>query len=163
MLTDTQPPADIPTQTPGDGQPTQTPGGELTTPTPSDGMPFVLKLGDPSAINNIWHPDDGCNYSGIGGQAFDLSGAPIEEGLFVQLRGTLEGELVEMITMVGMLDNIGPGIYEFILGDEPKDSTQTLWVQLFDQAMLPLSEEIFLDTYADCDKNLILIHFDQVR
>lgn len=160
---ETQPTADLPTQTPGDGQPTSTPGGDLPTPTPSTGMPFVLHLGDPSAINNIWHPDEGCNYLGVGGQAFDLSGAPIEENLFVQLRGTLDGELVEMITMVGLLDTIGPGVYELIMGDEPKDSTQTLWVQLFDQAMLPLSDQIFFDTYADCDKNLILIHFDQVR
>lgn len=160
---ETSPPTAVPTQTPGEGEPTPTPGEISPTPTQTDGMPFVLHLGDPKAINNIWHPDDGCNWMGVGGQAFDLSGAPIEEGLFVQLGGTLEGEPVEMLTMVGINDTFGPGIYEFVIGDTPIDSSQTLWVQLFDQAMLPLSNQIFFDTFADCDKNLILIHFDQVR
>ena len=53
--------------------------------------------------------------------------------------------------------------YEFVLGDTPIPSTQLLWVQLFDQAMLPLSEQINFDTFEECDKNLILINFNQVR
>jgi hypothetical protein len=115
------------------------------------------------AINNIGYPDLGCDWMGFGGRAFDLSGAAIEQGLFVQLGGTLNEEIVEMLGMIGMVDNYGPGSYEFVLGEEPIASTQTLWVQLFDQSMLPLSEQIGFDTYADCEKNLILINFNQVR
>jgi len=144
----------ISTETPGDNQPTST---------PSEGMPFVLHPGDPVAINNIGHPELGCNWMGTAGRAFDLSGAPIEQGLFVQMGGTLNEEPVEMLGMLGMVDTYGPGSYEFVLGDTPIESTQTLWVQLFDQAMLPLSEQINFDTFADCDQNLILINFNQVR
>ena len=68
-----------------------------------------------------------------------------------------------MLGMVGMVTTYGPGSYEFVLGDQPVDSTQALWVQLFDQAMLPLSDQVYFDTFADCDKNLILINFNQVR
>ena len=143
--------------------PTQTPGGEQATSTPSEGMPFILQPGDPVAINNIGHQELGCNWLGVAGRAFDLSGAPIEQGLFVQLGGTLNEEPVEMLGMVGMVETYGPGSYEFVLGDSPVDSTQTLWVQLFDQAMLPLSDQIKFDTFSDCDKNLILINFNQVR
>ncbi len=157
------PTASSPTETPGEGQPTATPENGTATATPTEGMPFVLHPGDPVAINNIAYPELGCNWMGVGGRAFDLSGAAIEEGLFVQLGGTLSDEPVEMTGMIGMVDNYGPGSYEFGLGEEPLASTQTLWVQLFDQAMLPLSEQIYFDTFADCEQNLILINFNQVR
>lgn len=157
------PNTEVPTQTPGEGQATATPGDGQVTSTPSEGMPFVLHPGDPVAINNIGHPELGCTWMGVAGRAFDLSGAPVEEGLFVQLQGILNGEPVEMLGMVGMVTTYGPGSYEFVLGDKPIESTQTLWVQLFDQAMLPLSDQVYFDTFADCDKNLILINFNQVR
>jgi hypothetical protein len=100
---------------------------------------------------------------GVAGRAFDLTGAPIEQGILIQLQGVLDGEQVDLLGSVGMVTVYGPGSYEFVLGDSPIESTQTLWVQLFDQAMLPLSDRIIFDTYADCDMNLILINFNQVR
>ena len=160
---DPSPTGILPSETPGEGQPTETPVLVTPSPTASEGMPFVLHPGDPVAINNIGHQELGCNWMGAAGRAFDLSGAPIEQGLFVQLGGTLNDEPVEMLGMLGMVSTYGPGSYEFVLGDTPIDSTQMLWVQLFDQAMLPLSEQIYFDTFADCDKNLILINFNQVR
>lgn len=150
----TQPPDTGATSTPGEGQPTATPELE---------MPFVLHPGDPQAIINIGYPDLGCNWMGVGGVAFDLTGASIEQGILVQLQGTLNGEEVDLLGSAGMVDTYGPGSYEFILGDTPIESTQTLGVQLFDQAMLPLSHRILFDTYADCEKNLILINFNQIR
>jgi hypothetical protein len=166
LPTNTQPATptiEIPSQTPGESQPTATPGEEQATSTPSGSMPFVLHPGDPVAIINIGYPELGCNWMGVGGQAFDLTGAAIEEGLFVQLGGTLNGESVELLGMIGMVDNYGLGSYEFVLGETPVDSTQDLWVQLFDQARLPLSDRVYFDTYADCDRNLILINFNQVH
>lgn len=153
----------LPTETLGAEEPTATPGDGQATATPTEGMPFVLHQGDPVAINNIAYPELGCAWLGVGGRAFDLSGAAIEEGLFVQLGGTLGDEPVEMLGMIGVVDNYGPGSYEFVLGEEVFESTQDMWVQLFDQAMLPLSEQIFFDTFADCNRNLILINFNQVR
>jgi hypothetical protein len=168
--TNTTPPTEVvasptlenPTDTPGEGQPTATLEAGTDTATPTVDMPFVLHPGDPVAIPNIAYPELGCNWMGVGGRAFDLSSAAIEEGLFVQLGGTFSNEPVEMLGMIGMVDYYGPGSYEFVLGEELVASTQTLWVQLFDQAMLPLSEQIKFDTFADCDRNLILINFNQV-
>ncbi len=157
----TPPPTD--TATPGEGQLTETPVLVTASPTASEGMPFVLHPGDPVAINNIGHQELGCKWTGLAGRAFDLSGAPIEQGLFVQLGGIFNNEPVEMLGMLGMVSTYGPGSYEFVLGDTPIPSTQLLWVQLFDQAMLPLSEQLYFDTFEECDKNLILINFNQVR
>lgn len=157
------PTAVLPSETADTSQPTATPGGGSASPTPSDGMPFVLHPGDPVAIDNIGHQELGCDWMGVAGRAFDISGAPVEQGLFVQLGGTLNDETVEMMGMLGMVSTYGPGSYEFVLGDTPTASEQSLWVQLFDQAMLPLSEKLYFDTFTDCDKNLILINFNQVR
>ena len=127
------------------------------------GMPFVLHAGDPVAIPNIGHPDQQCNWIGVAGKAYDMTGAPIAQGLFVQLGGTFDGTPVDLLGMAGMASQYGPGGYEFTLGDQPVASTQNLWLQLFDQAMIPLSDKIYFDTFADCNKNLILINFNQVR
>lgn len=151
------------TLTPEDSQSTSTPTGDQSTSTPSQEMPFVLHPGDPVAIQNIGYDELGCNWLGVGGVAFDLTGASIEQGILVQLQGVLDGKQVDLLGSVGMVDFYGPGSYEFVLGDKPVASTQTLWVQLFDQAMLPLSDKVTFDTYTDCEQNLILINFNQVR
>jgi len=166
--TNTQEPTSTPTpppvQTPVATFPGGTTPGEIgPTETPLSGYTFVLHEGDPVAIPNIGYPDLACDWMGVGGRAFDLTGAPIAQGLFVQLGGTLAGKPLDFLGMVGMVSNYGPGSYEFTLAESPVASRQTLWVQLFDQAMLPLSDKIYFDTYEDCERNLILINFNQVR
>jgi hypothetical protein len=153
----------VETQIPPENEATATPEADLPTATPNEEMPFVLHPGDPRVIANIGYPDLGCDWMGVAGVAFDLTGATIEQGILIQLQGVLGGEAVDMLGSVGMVDTYGPGSYEFVLGDTPKSSTQTLTIQLFDQAMLPLSNPIPFDTFNDCDKNLILINFNQIR
>lgn len=150
--------------------PTDTPFSLVTeppeTPTPtSGGMPFVLQSGSPVAIANIAYPELGCNWMGIAGQVFDLSGAAVP-GQQVQLGGILAGVPVPgglMITLTGLAPQYGPGYYEFTLADKPTASKGTLWIQLLDQAGLPMSEKVYFDTYDDCQKNLIIINFKQMR
>lgn len=166
--TPTTPPE--PTSTPTEtAVPTETPMVEITpspesqtVPTESGGMPYVLQEGDPVAIPNIGHQDAGCNWMGVAGQATGLNGAPVV-GLFVQLSGTLEGNPEDQLGMTGTATQYGQGGYEFFLGDTPIASKDTLSVQLFDQAMLPLSDKVYFETYADCQRNLIFINFNQVR
>jgi hypothetical protein len=57
----------------------------------------------------------------------------------------------------------GAGGFEITLSNDLVASENTLWVQLLDAQNLPLSPRIYFSTYADCDKNLIIIYFDQVR
>ena len=63
----------------------------------------------------------------------------------------------------GALAQYGPSGYEFKLSDAPVDSIQNLYVQLLDQADLPLSEKFYFDTFNDCERNLVLVNFKQVR
>ena len=141
----------LPTQK---GKATVTPGG----------MSFIVKSGTIKAIPNLFHPDAGCNWMGVGGQAYDLSGAAIQQGLIVQLGGTLEGKVVEtQTTLTTLAPQYGPGGYEFTILDHTVASSGTMWVQLLDQAALPLSDKIYFDTYTDCEKNLIIIYFSQVK
>jgi hypothetical protein len=154
-------PTDTPTQEPPVEQATPTEG----TPPPtveSAGMAYEIQQGDPSYIKNIGHPDLGCNWMGVAGQATGMNGAPVV-GLFVQLGGTLQGQPLERLSMTGTATGYGSGGYEFTLGDKPMASTDTFWVQLFDQGMLPLSDKVPFSTFDDCEKNLVLVNFRQVR
>jgi len=127
-------------------------------------MPFVVQKGHPVAISNIYHPEKGCNWIGIGGQVFDMKNSAIS-GQQVLLGGVLNGEPVPQgsrPTLTGLVPYV-PGYYEFDLGEETFDSKGRLWVQLVDQASLPMSDKVYFDTYDDCDKNQVIINFKQVR
>lgn len=154
-----------PTHTPS---PTATPFSLFTpTTTPTSetrGMPFIVGPGTPVSTSSLaFHPEAGCNWMGVAGQVFDLSGAPIS-GQQVRIGGVLAGKPVDMLSLTGLTSAYGTaGFYEFTLGDKPIASKGTLWVQLLDQAGLAMSEKIYFDTYDNCEKNLIFINFKQVR
>lgn len=141
-----------------------TPSPTATATEPPGGYPFTVQKGSPVAIANIYHPELGCNWMGVGGQAVDLSGGPVT-GLIIRLGGAVPGiDLPELVmNLTGVALNYGRGGYEFTLADRPIASKQTLWVQLLDQSSVPLSKKIYFDTYEDCSKNLIIINFKQVR
>lgn len=125
---------------------------------------FEVQQGSPSAIDGTqFHPDTGCEWTGIAGQASSLNGEAVK-GLFVQLGGSLPGtENVDNLTMTGMAPQYGQGGFEITLSDKLIDSSGALWIQLLDQQNLPLSDRIYFNTYDDCAKNLIIIYFTQVH
>jgi hypothetical protein len=125
---------------------------------------FVLQQGSPSAIPGAqFHPDAGCQWSGVAGQAMSLNGESVK-GLFVQLGGTIPGvDSMDNLTMTGLAPEYGSGGFEITLSDKPIASSSTLWIQLLDQQNLPLSDRIYFSTFDDCEKNLVIIYFDQVR
>jgi hypothetical protein len=67
------------------------------------------------------------------------------------------------MTLTGIALNYGRAGYEFTLADKPIASNDMLWVQLLDQIGAPISEKVYFDTYAECEKNLIIINFKQVK
>jgi len=70
---------------------------------------------------------------------------------------------VDKQVMTGLADVYGPGGFEITLADKLVASEGTLWIQLLDQQNLPLSQRIYFNTYDDCERNLIIIYFDQIR
>lgn len=99
---------------------------------------------------------------GVAGQVKDIKGSAIS-GQQVLLGGTLGGVPVNKLTLTGLAPQYGAGYFEFTLSDRTKASQGVLWIQLLDQAGLPMSARIPFDTYADCAKNLIIINFRQAR
>ncbi|MEA3349238.1 MAG: hypothetical protein U9Q82_01300 [Chloroflexota bacterium] len=129
------------------------------------GMPFVLHEGNPQYIPNLYHAELGCTWMGVGGQVLSLNGAPVS-GVVVKLGGQLAGEVIDLVTVTGIATQYGPAGYEFDLTEYvegPFATAQSLWVQLMDQAGLPMSDKIYFDTYEECDKSTIIVYFKQVE
>jgi hypothetical protein len=129
-------------------------------------MPVVLHDGSPQYIPaTSFHPNSGCEWMGVAGQVIDVNGAPVQ-GLIVEVGGTLAGENIGNPTVLqatGLATAYGEAGFEVKLADEPIDSSGSIWIQVLDQAGLPLSEQISFFTFDDCDKNLIVIYFKQIR
>jgi hypothetical protein len=140
------------------------PTPSLTFTVPPEGYPYEVRQDSPQAISNIYHPELDCQWMGVGGQVVDLNESPVT-GLIIRLGGSLPGIgiLEPLISLTGVALNYGRGGYEFTLADRPIASQGTLWVQLVDETGLPLSHQIYFDTFNSCDLNLILIDFIRVR
>lgn len=132
--------------------PTRTP---LPTATPK--APYSAKVEYISS--GKYHPEFGCNWLGVAGIVLDKNNAH-HIYLQVLLVGTLKGETVNYITVSGTVPQLyGASGFEFQLASEPVNSTGTLYLQLRDQAGVRLSENIYINTYSDCSKNMVFVTF----
>ena len=139
---------------------TATPTGTLS----ADQMPFSVSNGSPAAISSLtFHPEAGCNWMGVAGQALDMSGAPITSGLVVKLGGILGGAEKDFTGLTGTALQYGEAGYEIVLASKPIASSNTLWIQLVDTAGIALSPQVYFTTKDTCDKNLLIINFQQLR
>lgn len=143
------------------------PPTETNTPGPSPTatifsiFPFIQR-GEVKIIDaSSFHEHDTCKLW-VAGQAFDLKGAPLT-GVTIMLGGSLERKTVSQLSLTGTALQYGPAGYEFTIAEQPAASRQSVWVQLFDQSMNPLSARIPFDTAAECAQNLILVNFRQVK
>jgi hypothetical protein len=109
------------------------------------------------------HTDLACNWMGVGGKVLDANAKPLLYQT-VQLGGTLSGTPINYLVLSGGNPVYGTSGFEFNkLADKPTASTQTLWIQLFDNNGKPLTDKIFFDTVDDCAKNLVMIVFTKTR
>lgn len=139
---------------------TPTPG-PTATPTIKALYPFILR-NEPAAIAGDAMPGHEDCKLWIAGQSYDLQGAPMV-GITVMLGGHLDGNNLYQLSLTGTALQFGQAGYEFTVAEQPVKSKSSVWVQLFDQALVPLSGRIYLDTFDDCNQNLILVNFRQVR
>jgi hypothetical protein len=113
--------------------------------------------------STLIHPEIACNsWAGVGGTVVDSNNSPVI-GMAVYLRGTLNGNYIELLTVTGINKEYGPSGFEFKIGDAPIASNKTLSIQLVDQSGLPLSDAIKISTSADCSKNLVIVRFKRNR
>lgn len=95
---------------------------------------------------------------GVAGQAVDKNNSPVLY-LVVRLGGSLDGNAIDLLTLTGTAPAYGQSGFEFVIGNQPVASNGTLWIQLLEQGDKPLTDKIYFNTFADCNKNLILIRF----
>jgi len=119
--------------------------------------PFEVQQTGVLAIQGFF----GCEWTGVAGQIFDPTGDPIQN-LIVHLEGFWNGGAMAADVLSGSAAQYGPAGYEFILGNQPLNSSQALWVQLQDATHKIISARIYFNTYNDCARNLILINFVEV-
>lgn len=133
------------------------------TPSPTlELLPFVL-IGEPETMSSaLLRPSLGCEWLIIAGQVWDLQDAPVL-GLTLHLYGELDGFAIDQYALTGSATDYGESGYEFTLENLVVASQDALFIQLVDTNGIPFSHPYALETFNDCQKNLILVNFKQVR
>jgi hypothetical protein len=131
--------------------PTNTPN-----PTATPKAPFSATI--TYIDSTIIHPEAACNWQGIGGTVVDANNADMLR-MTIRLVGVYNGKSKNELTVSSIAPAYGKSGYEFFLGPVPIASKNELYIQILDQAGLPLSDNIYIDTKNDCSKNLVLVRF----
>lgn len=126
------------------------------TPTKTPKAPFSATV--TYIDSTIIHPEAACNWQGVAGTILDASNADML-GIAVRLTGFYNGKTKNELTVSGIAPAYGKSGFEFFLGTVPLGSDGLLNIQILDQAGLPLSDNIPINTYTDCTKNLVLVKF----
>jgi len=108
--------------------------------------------------STIIHPESGCNWQGVGGTIVDSNNADLLR-FTIRLVGFYNSKSKNELTVSSIAPAYGKSGYEFFLSTVPISSQGLLYVQILDQAGLPLSDNIYIDTFNDCSKNLVLVRF----
>ena len=125
-------------------------------------FPFIL-IGEPETMSSdLLRPSLGCGWLIIAGQVWDLQDAAVK-GLSLHLFGELDGFLIDQFSVTGSAPVYGESGYEFLLENLVVNSQDVLFIQLVDVNGIPYSHAYPLETFNDCQKNLILVNFKQVR
>jgi hypothetical protein len=128
-------------------------------------VPYALQKLNPYYLANFTHPEDGCNWMGVGGQVFNSEGK-VQKEIIIRAGGSINGNpVIEEMTMPQTEPEIdlayGPGGFEITLADGVAETDGEAWIQLFSLGGDPLSEKVYLVTFDDCLKNLILMNFSE--
>jgi hypothetical protein len=124
----------------------------------SGDYPFGLDTTSPRYLPAFTRPEAGCGWVGVAGQVFDPSGAPLD-GVTVAIKGYFNDQLIDARTVTGQQTAYGEGGFEVQVGDRSAQASNALTVQLFNHQGEALSEVYSLNTFDDCQRNLILVNF----
>ena len=133
------------------------------TPTPTEKpMPFVIKGTPEGYPNSMFFPQYDCEeYLFIGGEVLDLREAPVFD-LTIKLGGTYGGSLVDLTSLSGEVTVYGESGFGFVIENQ-RIRESDLTIQLFDANGEALSALTYLSITGNCDSNLLLVNYKQVR
>jgi hypothetical protein len=132
---------------------------EVTTTTPSgDVAHYKAQDGTPLYLPH----SDGCGGLYLAGNVTDINGNPLVF-MLVRVGGTLGGEpLYVEDALSGSNPLYTESGWEVKIADAPIDSTGTVFVELYTlDSVDPVSDLIIVDTYNDCNRNLVIVNFVQ--
>ncbi|MEA3327730.1 MAG: hypothetical protein U9R53_10590 [Chloroflexota bacterium] len=133
------------------------------TPTPTLELRPFVQDGEQEATNiELIRPELNCNWLVVAGQVWDLQGDPIP-GLTLHLFGQIAGFSIDQVRVSGSAPAYGDSGFEFALEGLVLASQDSLVIQLEDTNGLPLSHPYTIETFEDCQRNLILVNFKKVR
>jgi len=151
---------------------TQTPESTFTStvtttptviPTPTLELRPFIQDGEQEATNiELIRPQLNCGWLVVAGQVWDLQGDPIP-GLTLHLFGEIAGFSIDQVRVSGSAPAYGDSGFEFTLEGLVLASRDSLAIQLEDTNGLPLSHTYTIETFEDCQRNLILVNFKKVR
>lgn len=127
------------------------------SPSAEDGS-FIIQPGYPDYLPAFTQPEAGCAWVGVAGQVLDQFNQPLP-GIRVHVTGSFNGLRIESTVTSGDHTAYGPAGFEIQVGTQSIESQNNLTIQLLNDSGQPLSPPFPLSTYADCQKNLILIQF----
>lgn len=123
-----------------------------------DPSPYRFQSGSPRYTSNFVYPEKGCGWMGIAGQVLDMGGKPLAN-LVIVVQGTLAGTSIDRLGLTSINTAYGPGGYEIELSSQVINSSGTLKIQVFNLEGQALTRAQPIATYADCQKNLIILNF----
>jgi hypothetical protein len=122
---------------------------------------FFFQPGTPIAVGNFLHPENGCNWLGVVGQVFQED-LPVEN-IIVKIDGTMGGEQILVYAITGGAPGLGVGGYEIFLSDYLITTHRSLFLELINMSGVPISPKLAIDTYHDCNKNLLVVNFVSIN
>ena len=129
------------------------------TPAPVDEK-YEVQQDSPVYIPNFVYPDLGCNWMGIAGQVFNQAGSPMEN-VVVVAEGSIGNNPLEQISLTSLASAYGPGGYELPLADQTIESANIIYLSIYDLEGNLLSQPLAIETFDDCEKNLIIVNFKE--
>ncbi|BAJ64949.1 hypothetical protein [Anaerolinea thermophila] len=154
LITPTQP------QSPEAATPESSPAPSAPAPSPTPA--FVLQAGSPAYLPAFTHPEAGCAWVGIAGQVFNSAGLP-QDNIVVVVKGLFNGKAVDALALSGLAKAYGAGGYEIQVGTASATTSEALTIQLLNDKFEPLSPVYPVQTFDDCQKNLILMNFQSTE
>jgi hypothetical protein len=142
------------------------PGKPSATPTArsSAGQYSFVVEGEPRAIeSSLINLGRTCQWMGVAGQVIDLQNRPVPLGIIVQLNGAIDGRVLNLTSLTGAARQYGESGYEFTLAERTLATKGQVSIRLLNQEFIPISDRVYFDTFAECNKNLIIINFKQVK
>ena len=123
--------------------------------------PYGLQPGSPAQTSNFLFPEQGCNWTGVGGQAFNRQGEPVA-GLVVEMSGVVGGQTVLFLALTGGDLALGPGGYAITLANAPVDTQGWVNLRLYSLRGEQLSGNIPVRTSTECTRSLTLINLVEI-